>query len=153
MDNENKQYKKMIQECDNSINILTEKQKSQPQYQYKSTILVAEDEIFNYLFIEEVLSEKNITLIHAFNGSESVELFKKHPEINLVLMDIKMPLMNGYEAMKEIKKINPNMPVIVQSAYSMPNDIKKAQNAGCDGYLTKPIDSELLTNYIRKYTY
>ncbi len=114
------------------------------------TILVAEDEEINYLFIEEVLKELKIKLIHARNGKEAVELVKSRPDIDLVLMDIKMPVMNGYEATGQIKKFNPDLPVIAQTAYALAGDRIKALNAGCDDYLSKPIKSEDLSVIIHK---
>jgi len=114
------------------------------------TILVAEDEEINYLFLEEVLKELKIELIHARNGKEAVELVKSRSDIDLVLMDIKMPVMNGYEATGQIKKFNPDMPVIAQTAYALAGDRVKALNAGCDDYLSKPIKSEDLIKIIHK---
>jgi len=111
-------------------------------------ILVAEDEEINYLYIEEVLSELDVKLLHARNGKEAVEIFKENSKINLVLMDIKMPVLNGYEAAKQIKKINPDIVIIAQTAYAMKEDKSKATEAGCDGYIAKPLDADELLNII-----
>jgi len=108
-------------------------------------ILVVEDDEVNYLYLETVLSKNNIQTIRALNGVEAVELCSKSPEINMVLMDIKLPIMNGYEATRRIKKTRPGLPIIAQTAYAMQEDRNKALEAGCDGYIAKPIiTSELL---------
>jgi CheY-like chemotaxis protein len=73
-----------------------------------------------------------------------------HPEINLVLMDIKMSLLNGYEATKQIKQLRPVLPIIVQTAFASIEDREKAENAGCDGFITKPIDKQKLGKLIEQ---
>jgi CheY-like chemotaxis protein len=103
------------------------------------------------LFLEAILSKNKIHIIRASNGNEAVEMCKKHPEIKLVLMDIKLPKMNGYDATRQIKQHNPNLPVIAQTAYAMLEDREKALAAGCDGYLSKPILKEELLKIIEKY--
>ncbi len=115
-------------------------------------ILVAEDEEINYLYIEEVLSEiGNIKVSHAINGEEAVKYVKENPKLSLILMDIKMPKMNGLEATKIIKKLRPELPVIAQTAYAMTEDEKLARNAGCDSYFSKPIDREKFSSIIKSF--
>ena len=114
------------------------------------TILVAEDDEINYLYIEEIMSGKNIELIQAHNGKQTVETCKNNPHIDMVLMDIKMPVMNGYEATREIKKFRPDLPIIAQTAYVMTEDRKKALDAGCDEYLSKPINAHELETIIEQ---
>jgi PAS domain S-box-containing protein len=114
-------------------------------------ILVAEDDNVNYLYLETVLSKSRVNLIRASNGIEAVELCKKNPEIHMVLMDIKLPFMNGYEATRKIKQQFPDLPVIAQTAYAMNEDRVKAFEAGCDDYITKPIKRGELLALIEKY--
>ncbi|MCB2194481.1 MAG: PAS domain S-box protein [Bacteroidetes bacterium] len=116
----------------------------------KLTIVVAEDEELNYLFIEEVLSELDITLIHTKDGQETVKVCNENPFIDLVLMDLKMPIMDGLEATKRIKKLKPELPIIAQTAYALAGDKEKARKAGCNGYLAKPIDANELLNTVNK---
>jgi len=116
----------------------------------KYTILVAEDEEVNYLFIEEVLSDLDIQIIPAKNGLETVKICKENPFIDLVLMDLKMPIMDGFEATKKIKEIRPKLPIIAQTAYAMTSDKEKAQKAGCDDYFSKPIDANELIATVKK---
>ena len=106
----------------------------------KQTILIAEDQAFNYQLIEELLTNDNLTLLWSKNGIESVTMFSQHPEIDLVLMDIKMPGIDGVEAMKKIKTLNQHVPVIAQTAYAMEEDQKKYKDFGFDDYISKPIN-------------
>ena len=115
------------------------------------TILVAEDEEYNRLYLNEIFSKTNHTIIEAINGKQAIELSLKHSTIDLILMDIKMPILDGLEATKEIKKLRPNIPIIAVSAYAMESDISIALEAGCDDALTKPINRKKLITLINKY--
>ena len=115
------------------------------------SILIAEDEEYNYLFLEEVLNSYDATLIRAVNGKEAVELCSKPNNIKIVLMDIRMPVMDGYEATKLIKKLHPEMPVIAQTAYAMESDRKRAFKEGFNDYLPKPIRRKELISTIIKH--
>lgn len=114
------------------------------------TVLVAEDEEFNYLLIEEILIEMDIKLLHAKNGAEAVEACQRHPHITLVLMDIKMPIMDGHTAAKQIKEFKPTLPIVAQSAYALESEIEKYSGI-FDDYLTKPIKVEDLKQLVMKY--
>ncbi len=103
------------------------------------TILIAEDENANFFFLKKVLDRTGADVIRARNGQEAVDLFSVHPEIDIVLMDIMMPEMNGYQATAIIKEKNPDIPVIAQTALAMEGDAKKVTDAGCNDYLSKPI--------------
>ncbi|WP_456424370.1 PAS domain-containing protein [Lutibacter sp.] len=119
----------------------------------ETTILVAEDEEYNMMYINVLFSKRNFKIIEANNGKQAVEMFKKHPEVDLVLMDIQMPIMNGNEAMKEIKKIKPSIPVIAISAFAMESDKEKSLKKGFDFYISKPIDKKLLFDTIKEYSF
>ncbi len=112
------------------------------------TILIAEDDEVSRLLLEKTLKGENIMIHCAGTGTEAVEIVRLHPEIDIVLMDIKMPQMNGYDATRKIKNIRPELPVIAQTAFSMPEDRKKAKMAGCDGFLTKPVKKHELIELI-----
>ena len=112
-------------------------------------ILIAEDEETNHLYLEEILSSAGFKTIHARNGLESIEFFKTH-RVDAVLMDIKMPELDGYHAAEEIKKINPDVPIIAQTAFSNSVDKQRALKAGCCAFLIKPIDSNELLKALRK---
>ena len=114
-------------------------------------ILVVEDEEYNFLFIEEILNNNNHKSMHAKNGIEAIELCRTHPNISLVLMDIKMPIMDGETATKLIKEIRPGLPVIAQTSYALKHEIEKYAEAGFDEYITKPINIEEFDAVIDKY--
>jgi len=116
------------------------------------TILVAEDEMFNYSYIEEILSHTRVNILHAWDGREAVEFVRRHPEISLVLMDIKMPEMDGYTATRLIKKMRPQLPVIAQTAYALSENRENTIQAGFDHYISKPVSHnffiKILDNYL-----
>lgn len=117
----------------------------------KLKILVAEDDYTSRMYISELLKEKCKELIFAANGKEAVDLFEKNNDFDLVLMDMKMPVMDGYEATEKIKKINPGIVVIAQTAYALAGDKEKAIAAGCDDYLPKPFNGKHLVEIAAKY--
>ncbi len=124
--------------------------------QKQCTILIAEDEEINYLFMEALLDEKLTyphLIMHAKDGKEAVDIIKNKKDIDIVLMDIKMPVMNGHEAAKEIKSFRPGLPIIAQTAYSTDSDKEKALSNGCDDFISKPIDSARLVSLINKYVH
>lgn len=114
-------------------------------------IILAEDEQANYLLINAWLEEANAKILYAVNGIEAIALYEKNPQCDLILMDIKMPEMNGLEATKFIKAINKNVPIIALTAYAMAGDKEKCLEAGCNGYLSKPIKRQELFNLIAAY--
>lgn len=105
----------------------------------KPTLLIAEDEESNYLLLKTIL-HKYCNLIRAKTGLEALALFKEN-EVDLILMDIKMPEMTGIESLKEIRKLSKDIPVIMQSA----------KEAGASGFITKPINLKVLKNTISQY--
>lgn len=107
-------------------------------------VLIAEDEEVNYILLSELLTPTGVTLLWAKDGAQAVELIKKLKRVDLILMDIKMPVMNGYAATLEIRQVNPDIPIIAQTAYAFSNDKQKAEAAGCNDYITKPISSNEL---------
>ena len=111
-------------------------------------ILIVEDEELCYFYFKEVFRTFRPTLLHASNGSDAIELCKMHPDIILVLMDMKTPIMDGFKATEEIKKLRPQLPIIAQTAYAGHDDIAKAIAAGCDAYVTKPIKRAALFDKI-----
>ena len=118
------------------------------EYNDHKTILVAEDEDHNYLLLQEYLSNEKIILLRAINGSEAVDICKTNPSVDMVLMDIKMPIMTGIEAAPLIKKIRPKLPIIALTAYSAESDKTKALNAGCSDFISKPVDKDHLLSKI-----
>lgn len=117
-------------------------------------ILLAEDEEVNFLYLEELLETEmslNCKILHAKNGKEAVEMCRENKNIDLVLMDIKMPVMNGHDATEQIKLMRPDLPTIAQTAYTSEADREKALEAGCVDFISKPIDRNELFGMINKY--
>jgi PAS domain S-box-containing protein len=117
-----------------------------------NSILVAEDDEINFFYLRALLKQNTTAeIIHATNGKDALEKFQKNPQIGLILMDIKMPVMDGLEATRLIKAINRRIPVIAITAHAMTGDETRILDAGCDYYLVKPIDSKLLLEKIAEY--
>jgi CheY-like chemotaxis protein/anti-sigma regulatory factor (Ser/Thr protein kinase) len=114
-------------------------------------VLLVEDDLISMTYLEELLAGTNATIIKATDGNIAVSKFKENLDIDIILMDVYLPTMSGNEATREIKTINPNVPVIMQSAYAMPSDKKESFKYGCDDYVTKPIDNRVLMYTIKKH--
>ncbi len=114
------------------------------------TILVAEDEDANFLFLEKILSSTNVKIIRAENGNEAVDIIN-NSDIDLVLMDIVMPEVDGFEAADIIKKKHPDIPIIAQTFYESDIDKEKVENSKFDSFIRKPININKLLIVIDKY--
>jgi len=115
------------------------------------TILIAEDIDFSFLYIEAVLRRTGVKVLWAQNGKEAIEHVKTNLDIDIVLMDMHMPIINGYEATSIISALRPGLPIIAQTAFVLPDDVKKCYTVGCTGYLAKPIRKEQLLNTLSEY--
>jgi len=114
-------------------------------------ILVVEDDQMNFNYIDILLKPTKAEVLHAENGRKAVELCEKHPAINVVLMDIRLPVLNGLDATRQILALRSGLPVIAQTAYAEEDDQKAAFNAGCCEFLAKPIRANEMLDLIRKY--
>ena len=114
-------------------------------------ILIVEDEEVNGLFLEAVFQETGAQTLYAKNGKQAIELCKSINKIDIILMDIKMPVMNGIKATQEIKKLNKNIPIIAQTALFSEEDRENCLLAGCDDAITKPIEVGELLQMVNKY--
>jgi len=117
----------------------------------KLKILIAEDEKISELFITKVVEKYSRETINVRTGREAVEACRNNPDIDIVLMDINMPEMDGYEATRQIRKFNKTLVIIAQTAYGLTDDREKVIAAGCDDYITKPINKKILIELIKKY--
>lgn len=113
-------------------------------------ILIAEDDDSSYELLEQYLADRNYLVIRAKNGIEAVELCKTL-QVDAVLMDIKMPQMNGNEAIRKIREFLPFVPIIVETGFTGPEDINEILKTGCDDYILKPIDKESLLSLLDKH--
>ena len=114
------------------------------------TILIAEDENSNFRLLQAILKKSNLTIIRANNGNDAIEKFE-NKTIDLILMDVKMPIMDGLEATREIKKLNKAIPIIALTAFAMQDDEKICLDAGCNEYVSKPIRPDNLLHLLNKY--
>lgn len=115
------------------------------------TILVAEDDDVNYYYLTKIMAKTNYKLIRALNGEEAVTIVKNNPNVKLVLMDIKMPKMNGYEATNIIRSLYASMPVIAQTAYAISDEQEKIQQTNFTDYISKPLKRDVLLSLIQKH--
>jgi len=115
------------------------------------TFLIAEDDDSSYVYLRELLKSTRVRLVRAVNGREVVEAVKFSEKIDCILMDIQMPYLDGYEATRQIKKLQPTIPVIAQTAFAMEGDREKSIMAGCDDYITKPVQPGNLLEKIAQF--
>jgi two-component system, cell cycle response regulator DivK len=115
------------------------------------TILIAEDEEVNRYFFEKSLKKTRANLFFVRDGFDAVAMVRENTEIDVVLMDIRLPRMDGIEATAQIKQLNPELPVIIQTASVLPTIYESAHESGCDEFITKPIDINILLSLLDKY--
>ena len=121
-------------------------------YKWKSkTVLIAEDILPNYLLMEALLRRTEVRLLHAVDGQAAIEMAESIPSIDLVLMDIQLPIKTGYEALKEILQFRPNLQVLSYTAFALPNEHVKSIAAGFVEFIPKPIKVEVLLPILNKY--
>lgn len=114
-------------------------------------ILIAEDEDSNFHLLEIMLRKTKVKIIRAYNGKEAIDFIRGGKDVDLILMDMRMPLMDGYEATTYIKRLNPDIPIVAQTAYALSGDREVSMNSGCDDYVSKPIKMEELFGIVTKF--
>lgn len=114
-------------------------------------ILIVEDDFSNRFLLEKMVNELDSTVFLAEDGSEAVEICKNNPRITKVLMDLKMPVMDGFEATRQIKTLRPDLPIIAITAYAMRGIERRAREAGCDDYLSKPVTRKQLIKSLSRF--
>jgi CheY-like chemotaxis protein len=113
------------------------------------TVLIVEDDAMSYKFLEIVLSKKTgINIVWAIDGQQALEYCQIYKHIDIILTDLQLPVIDGRELIKQIKLTSPQIPIIVQSANALNDEIEKCTKLGCDVYLTKPINSDLLITHL-----
>jgi CheY-like chemotaxis protein len=98
-----------------------------------------------------MLKKNNHEVLHTKTGIETIEVCRNNPDIDLILMDIRMPVMNGYEATRQIRQFNKEVIIIAQTAYGLSGDRQKAIDMGCNDYISKPIDKDELLRLMQQY--
>lgn len=122
------------------------------EYNFLSkTILIVEDDDVSRYFFEKALKKTQANLFFVNSGIEAIRMIQENTEIDAVLMDIRLPEMNGLEATMKIKEINPEMPVIIQTAYEMSSAKEDAIKSGCNDFITKPINMKTLFALLQKH--
>jgi CheY-like chemotaxis protein len=114
-------------------------------------VLIVEDDEASATLLNLIVSKYFNYVLQAYSGAEAVDLCLSNPDIDLILMDIKMPEMNGYEATRRIRQFNQDVIIIAQTAYALMNDRKEALASGCNDYISKPLTRDLLIELIKKY--
>ncbi len=132
-------------EEDDNIGLYTSPHKDKSE---RPTLLVAEDNESNYFLISSLL-EDDYNLLHAWNGREAVEMFSEHRP-DLILMDINMPLMDGYEATRNIRQLSETVPVVAVTAYAFASDRTRIMESGFNSYVSKPINADRLIAEINR---
>jgi CheY-like chemotaxis protein len=117
------------------------------------TLLIVEDDFSSYIFLEEILHATGALLIHADNGEKSVHLCINNPNIDMVLMDVRLPGIDGLEATRRIKAARPGLPVIAQTANAFDEDRVSCRDAGCDAFISKPIATDKLLELIHLHLF
>lgn len=115
----------------------------------KPLVLIAEDDIGNFK-LENLILKSDFRIIHAWDGSEAIEMFNNNKP-DIILMDINMPVVNGYQAFEKIRAINKDVPVIAVTAYAMANEKRDILDAGFNGYISKPIDIHTFKDVVSKF--
>ncbi|GAB1372682.1 hypothetical protein MASR1M45_27450 [Candidatus Kapaibacterium sp.] len=117
----------------------------------KQLVLIAEDDVVSSQFLKTVFNKLGVDTLTASDGLETVEYVKKNPDITLVMMDIKMPGLDGLSATRQIKLIRPELKIIAQTAYALNSERAQFLSEGCDDYISKPIEIDLLMRMLKKH--
>jgi CheY-like chemotaxis protein len=128
-----------------------EKESGSLQFHRKTKVLIAEDDDVSFDYLEILLSARGYEVLRSTNGEDAVELCKNTPDISIILMDIKMPIMNGIEAGKKIREFNKEVFIIFQTAHVFPNEREEALQSGGNAYITKPINKKELLEILNEY--
>jgi len=115
------------------------------------TILIVEDNFHNYLYMQAVLERTDIKILYVSDGADAINTARQHQELDLILMDIRLPFVSGYEATRQIREFNPSIPIIAVTACSMSDEEEECKRAGCNAYLKKPVSQKELISVMSRY--
>ncbi len=128
-----------------------EKEQKPVEFSHNAVVLLAEDDKSSSIYFKKVLEDLNIHVLQAFDGRETLKLFSENPDISLVLLDIRLPGLSGFEILEELKKARPELPVIAQTAFAMAGDEEKCLTLGFDDYIAKPIKKDVLIKKLQRF--
>jgi len=114
-------------------------------------ILIAEDDSISYMILKKNIQKISSEILHAVTGVEAIDICRSRPDLDLILMDLRMPVMNGQDSTRQIRQFNKKVIIIAQTAQTLLDDRKMTEGAGCDDYISKPIDYAILLELIRKH--
>ncbi len=112
----------------------------QDHYWPDTKILIVEDDEFNFQFMQAIFHGKGAEILRAKNGEEALKSFRDDKEIGLILMDIQIPIIDGFEVTRQIREVDTQIPIIASTAFIHDDDEQKCMDAGCSGYISKPVD-------------
>lgn len=136
----------------NKVSALKKTEKSPGKIEFESRkILIAEDDNISFLLLKKLLQKIGLESVRAKDGAEAVELFQNSNDIDLILMDMKMPKISGFDAVREIRKFDKDIPVIAQTAFANSENKEKAMEAGFNDYITKPINKSKLITVLEQF--
>lgn len=135
----------------NGVNKMDSIDDGSKTYTHGIKVIVAEDDEISYRYIEKIIQADASLIMHATTGVETIRMARENEDIALILMDLKMPDMDGLEATRRIRRFNTKVPIIAQTAYALPGDKEKAKEAGCNDYLSKPVSKNDLVAMISRY--
>jgi signal transduction histidine kinase/CheY-like chemotaxis protein len=128
-----------------------QKKKERSKEKSRTCILIVEDDLTNYMYLQEILKQNEFLVLHSEDGEKAVEICRANRNIDLVLMDLKLPRMNGYDATRKIKEFRNDLPIIAHTAYTLTEDRQKSLEAGCTDYITKDVHHDKFIRMIEKY--
>jgi CheY-like chemotaxis protein len=128
----------------------TNERMSTTQHSKYLNVLIVDDDEVSSIYINELLLDMSKKIVTVGNGQDAIEYIKENNDMNLIMMDIKLPGMSGYETTRRIRKHNKDIVIIAQTSYALLGDRTKAIEAGCDEYISKPINQDILLNIISR---
>jgi CheY-like chemotaxis protein len=132
------------------LTVISHQDHEEPNWSGKN-ILVVEDDMSGFMLIYEILKSSGADILRAENGLEAINMLSSEKKPDIIIMDIKLPGIDGYEATRRIREKNKVIPIIANTAYAMAGDREKSIEAGCNDYISKPTDRMLLLSLIKKY--
>ena len=114
-------------------------------------VLIVEDDKFGFEFIRVILRDRGLEIIHSVDGAQALQIFNENPDLDLILLDIQIPTLDGYTVCRKIRETNGDIPIIAQTAYALNDEQAKCEEAGCNAYFSKPLSIDKLIRTMDKF--